>query len=306
VTGRIWLQPFTLRECEAFYHDRNIEMTRYQMLESYMIFGGVPYYLDLFDRAYGFTHNVDQLCFKTGAPLANEYMELYCSLFGNAEMHIQIVETLASKQTAMTRKEIVSKGGLREGGHLSTSLRDLELCGFIEKYADFTRPQNGAYFRLSDSFTLFSLRYMKNNMAKDEYYWTNYLDDGAHRDWCGRSFEGLCLNHLPQIKKKLGISGVSTNVTAWRSGKRSPGAQIDLVIARKDGVINLCEMKYTKHPYKIDKGVADSLEKKKSVFIEETGIKDAIHITMVTTYGLVRSGYFGIAQSEVTMDDLFE
>jgi hypothetical protein len=115
----------------------------------------------------------------------------------------------------------------------------------------------------------------------------------------------VCRSHLRQIKTKLGIVGVSTNVTSWRSKGSANAAQIDLLIDRRDGVINICEMKYAKHPFLIDKACAEALERKKSLFLSETKSRSAIHITMVTTYGLSEKGYRSIAQSEIVMDDLF-
>jgi hypothetical protein len=146
---------------------------------------------------------------------------------------------------------------------------------------------------------------MKNNNTKDEYFWTNYNEDGGYRAWSGYTFELVCRSHLRQLKQSLGISGVSTSVSSWRSKEMTPKAQIDLVIARRDGVINLCEMKYTKHPYTIDKAEAEALERKKNAFAAETETRSALHITMVTTYGLEQKGYFSLAQSQITMDDLF-
>jgi AAA+ ATPase superfamily predicted ATPase len=305
VTGRIYLSPFTLGECEEFFKSRGIEITRYQMLESYMVFGGIPFYLNMFDRGLSFSQNVDRLCFNSVAPLRDEYQELYHSLFSRPQRHLCVVETLAGSADGMTRNEIALASGLTANGHLTEVLSELEQCDFIERYADFTRPKNGAYYYLKDPFTLFYLRYMKNNNTKDEYFWTNYSEDGGHRAWSGYAFEFVCRNHLRQIKQSLGISGVSTSASSWRSKETVPGAQIDLVVARRDGVINLCEIKYTKHPYTIGKTEAEALERKKNAFATETGTRSALHITMVTTYGLEQKGYFSLAQSQITMDDLF-
>ena len=108
-----------------------------------------------------------------------------------------------------------------------------------------------------------------------------------------------------RIKRKLGISGISTNVFAWRSKTHAPGAQIDLLIARRDGVINLCEMKYTLHPYTVTIEQDRDLQNKKMAFISETETRCAIHVTMVTTYGLTGKGYRASVQSEIMLDDLF-
>ncbi|MDR0490786.1 MAG: ATP-binding protein [Oscillospiraceae bacterium] len=305
VTGRIYLAPFSIGECEEFFKSRNVEITRYHLAECYMIFGGIPYYLNLFDRGLSFSQNVDKLCFAATAPLRNEFEELYMSLFNNPRRHIAIVEALAKKNSGLNRNEICESDGLQPNGHLTQALDELEQCDFIEKFIDFTKEKNGAYYYLKDPFTLFYLRYIKDNHTKDEYFWTNYYDDGGHRAWSGYAFEQLCRMHVKQIKAKLGIPGVSTSMASWRSKESVPGAQIDLLISRKDGVINLCEMKYSKHPYEIKKADADTLERKRSVFLMETGVKHAIHITMITTYGLAKKGYYGIVQSEITMDDLF-
>jgi len=271
-----------------------------------MIFGGIPYYLDLFGGDISFPQNVDRLCFADKAPLRYEFEELYRSLFKNPGMHIAIVESLSKKNSGMNKTELCKAGGLLQNGHLTAALKELEQCDFIENYADFTKPKNGSYYYLKDPFSLFYLRYMKDNYTKDEYFWTNYQEDGGHRAWCGYSFENLCRMHLRQMKDKLGILGVSTMTTSWRSKESAPAAQIDLLINRRDGVINLCEMKYTKHPYTISKAEAAELERKKSAFRQETGTRSAIHITMVTTWGLEKKGYHTMAQSEITLNDLFK
>jgi hypothetical protein len=249
--------------------------------------------------------NVDRLCFVKGAPLKNEYDELYMSLFKNYERHMKIVEVLSKKKSGMTRDEIIKASGIPAGGHLSAALAELAQCGFIDIYNDFTRKKNGAYYRLVDSFTLFYLRFMYGNNSKDEYFWTNYIEDGGHRAWSGFAFEQICMLHISQIKMKLGIAGVSTKIMSWRSSESSPGAQIDLLIERNDGVINVCEMKYTKHPYSINRTEDEKLHQRMTVFAEETKCKEALHLTMITTYGISKNGYCGSVQSEITMDNLF-
>ena len=305
ITGRINLAPFSLGECEDFFKERGIVMNRYQIAELYMIFGGIPYYLNMLKKNLGPTQNVDQLLFAADAPLKNEFKEVYSSLFRSSDRHINIVTELFKKKSGMTRDELITAAKIPSGGNLTKSLRELEQCGFIEKYSNFTKGKNNAYYRLIDPFSLFSLKYVNNNNTKDEYYWTNLIDDGGRRAWSGHAFEQLCLLHIKQIKQKLGISGISTEIFSWKSKMSSPGAQIDLLIARKDGVINLCEMKYSIHPYTISKEYDQTLQQKRIAFATETNTRHALHITFVSTYGLSEKGYRASVQSEVTLDDLF-
>jgi len=147
---------------------------------------------------------------------------------------------------------------------------------------------------------------MKDNNRKDEHFWVGNMDDGSRNAWRGHAFELLCRIHLKQIKKALGISGVSTETSSWRSSHSKPGTQVDLVIRRKDRITNLCEMKCTNKTFVITKEYSDVLHNKKVAFIKETGIQYGIHLTMITTYGISRTGYIGSINSEVTMDDLFD
>jgi AAA+ ATPase superfamily predicted ATPase len=305
ITGRIWLAPFTLAESEAFFDSIGVVMNRHQMAESHMIFGGIPFYLNMFDKKFGLTQNVDKLLFTSNAPLRNEFNEVYSSLFRSSERHMKIVRTLAQTKSGKTRDEIIETSGIPGGGNLTKTLNELEQCGFIERYNDFTKQKNSAYYRLIDPFSLFWLKYVSENHSKDEYYWTNLIDDGGRRAWSGHAFEMLCLRHLPQIKRKLGISGISTEAFSWKSKKMKPGAQIDLIISRKDGVLNLCEMKYSLHPITLSANDEKNLQNKRIAFLSETGANKAIHITLVSTYGLAEAGYRASVQSEVTIDDLF-
>ena len=270
-----------------------------------MILGGIPYYLNMHEKSLGPTQNVDRLLFADNAPLKNEFNEVYRSLFRASGRHISIVGVLSKTKAGMTRDEIIKASKIPGGGNLTKTLEELEQCGFIEKYSDFTKKKNNAYYRLIDPFSLFWLKYVENNNTKDEYYWTNLIDDGGRRAWSGHAFEQLCLLHVAEIKRKLGVSGISTEVFSWRSKETDPGAQIDLLIARKDGVINLCEMKHMLHPYTISKKYDQDLQHKRTAFLGETGTRCAIHITMVTTYELTEKGYRASVQSEVRLDDLF-
>ncbi|MGM9759756.1 MAG: hypothetical protein ACI30I_06530 [Parabacteroides sp.] len=123
------------------------------------------------------------------------------------------------------------------------------------------------------------------------------------------SFERVCLWHISQIKQRLGISGILTNEYTWRClpdqkpGRK--GTQIDLLIDRSDGIIDICEMKYSKEAYSISEAYERELISRKSTFREVTHTTRAIHTVLVTTCGLVRNAHIGEVQNEVVLDDLF-
>jgi hypothetical protein len=306
VTRRMYLAPFTLAECEEFYASKGVVYNRQQIVESYMIFGGIPYYMDQVERHLSLPQNVDRLCFRSGGALTGEYDALYSSLYEYPEKHMHIVNALSKKSMGLTRSQIIDTARLTNSGALTKTLTELEDCGFIRKYYGYGKKNRDAVYQLIDFFSLFYLKYMHDKKHIDEDFRLSNLQSGQINAWRGYAFEQVCLYHVNQIKKALGISGVSSSVYSWRSKVAEPGAQIDLVIDRRDGIINLCEMKYSDHEYTITKKYDDELRHKRSAFYSETKTRKALHNTFVTTYGLTRNAYWGNVQSEVSMDDLFE
>jgi AAA+ ATPase superfamily predicted ATPase len=304
VTRRMYLEPFTLGECEDFYRDNHIVMSRHEITESYMILGGIPYYMDLMEKKFSLAQNIDMLCFTKKGALREEFSSLYASLFKRPENHMTVVEILAKKAKGMTREEIVKISKL-QGGNLTKTLEELELCGFIRSYNTFNKKVKNKLYQLVDFYTLFYFNYIYRNKYGNEHFWETFIGSAKHRAWSGYAFEQVCLAHVKQIKQKLGISGVLTNVASWRSQNSEQGAQIDLVIERKDNVINLCEMKYANTEFVIDKKYEYNLRNKREAFINETKTRKTVHLTMITTYGVKRNEYSGLIQSEVKMNDLF-
>jgi len=305
VTRELWLEPFSLGECEQYYRAMGIELNRMQITQLYMVYGGVPYYMDYAERGLSAEQIIDKMFFAKHAPLANEYQNLYRSLFRKPEKHIKVVEVLGKSGRGMTQKELLTALDVKPGGSTTKVLDELEQCGFVRRYRDFTKSKRGQYYQLSDFYTLFYLKYLKGRGEPDAQYWQNMSHKGASYAWNGLAFERVCIAHLSQIKQRLGISGVSTESSAWRSRYAEPGAQIDLIINREDRIINLCEMKFTSKPFKIDKAYDEELIYKRETFREETGLNEALHITMVTSSGLASSSFMGSVQSQVCLDDLF-
>ncbi len=266
-----------------------------------MILGGTPLYLQMLERNLSLTQNIDNLFFIQGAPLAREYDFLFRSLFNEATIYRQIIETLASKTIGMTRKEIMTVAKIEDGGVLTKALRNLNDCDFIRQYTAFGKSERGTIYQLTDLFSLFHLRYVKGYRGQDEHHWQNMIDSPARRVWSGYSFEQLCLHHIRQIKQKLGITGVQSDVCAWKG----EGGQIDLLIDRRDQTINLCEMKFAQGEFEITKQYDSHLRERAESFRSATKTRKALHQTFVTTYGVKKNMYSGNIQSEIRLDDLF-
>ena len=254
-------------------------------------------------RRLSLAQNINELCFKEYGYLHNEYYNLFHSLYDKPEKHMAILEALARNKDGMIRSELSKEKEIGGGSILTKDLRELEECGFIRRFSNFSKGESESLYQLIDPFTLFSIRFIQNKKFDS---WNEYINSPGFNSWRGNSFEIVCLNHIDQIKTSLGISGIETNEFAWRSTKAEKGAQIDLIISRKDGVINLCEMKYTNKEYSLDADEYEKIQNRMVQFQKETGAKEAIHITLICGNGYKQSKYSGIVQNLILGDDLFD
>jgi len=308
LTAQIWLQPFCLAECEMYVKARQLPMSRDQILEMYMIGGGVPYYWSLLRRELSLPLNIDSIFFAPDAPLANEFEYLYSSLFTRPEPYIRAIDILGHNKEGMSFSEIQQEIGLELGGSLTTVLKDLESCGFIRSFRSFGKKKNGTMFQLIDSFSLFHFKFLADK-STDTHYWSHKYNSPGVNSWRGLAFERVCLWHIPQIKQALGISGIHTEYSSWKcktdEEKGVNGAQIDLVIDRADKMITICEMKYHDKVYAMTKRDYESLRSKIESFRTVTKTRKGISLAMVTANGISRSAYSSNVDISITYEDLF-
>ena len=305
LTCEIKLTPFSLAECECFMQENNIRFSRYDIVQSYMIFGGIPYYLDALDERMSLAQNVDRLFFSKSARFQDEYDRLFSSVFSNPETMKTIVELLNTRRCGYTRKEISAFPNVPTGGALTKCLKALEGSDFIEKYVPFGLGKRKAHYKLTDPFCLFYLHFVAGKHRKDEQFWTHNQATQAVVSWRGFAFENVCFQHISQIKKALGISGVRSSQSAWILRGDDKNMQIDLLIERDDNVINACEIKFYSDAFSVDKKYYRELQGRQEILIKRISPKIAVYQTLISTYGLKQNEYSSIFSQTVIMDDLF-
>ena len=233
---------------------------------------------------------------------------MYNALFNKPDQYIRIIEALSKVSQGITRDELCKRSGIAPSGNLSRKLEELEDSGFIRKYIPFGYQKRNCLYQLMDNYTLFYFKFIKSK-SYDENYWKSKVNSPEISAWSSVAFERVCLEHILQIKRALGISGVFTEVNAWQCNPDPDqgihGSQIDLLIVRKDQIINLCEMKYSETDFYADAAFDRAQKIKISDFQKKTATKYAVHPTLITTYGLTNNAYSGEIQSVITADELF-
>lgn len=306
VTHEIHLRPFTLRETEQYLVSRNFQWERMSVLKTYMALGGIPYYLGLLRSDQSFALNMDRLFFSENEELRREYRRLYSTLFNSPEPYMAIVGELAKCGSGLTRTEICEKIKVGSSGDVSDKLDDLVCCDIIRKCVvrDKTLKKNSAIYQLADFYSLFYHTFIPKAEAETNY-WVNHIGTPEVNTWYGLCFEKVCMAHVSQIKQALHIDRIATKFYSWRSKRTTPKAQIDMVLQRADGVTNIMEMKFSESEYSHDKEESDKLRRRIEAFREETGAKEALWPTLVTTYGLRQGTHSSDFISVLTLDDLF-
>ena len=306
-THQIYIAPFTLAESQQYFKANGFGYRAKEIAECQMVMGGVAYYYSLMHPSESVAQNIDRLFFAANGELRDEFSNLYRSLFKKAGSHIAIVTALATRGMGLTRKSILEHTGLNNNKKFTTTLEELEKCGFIRSYVPFGDTKRDVLYQLIDAFTLFVFRYGHENKYQDESFWTSSLNSARHRAWCGLAFEMLCLNHIKQIKRALGIAGVQSRACCWIGKPKDggQGAQIDLLIDRADQTVNLCEMKFARAEYELTKSDVEDLDNKLDTFITRTKTRKSIMLTMITSFGLKNNKYSGEIQKQITLDDLF-
>ncbi len=308
-TSQIRLKPFTLAETKHYLVSKKIDLPDFQIAQVYMAIGGVPHYLQRLERGQSAAQQIDRLCFQKDGLLTGEFPNLYRALFENSDQHETIVRALAKKRTGLNRTELTDTTGLPSGGTLTKILSELSESGFIREMPAHNSARKNSVWRLTDEYSLFYLTWIEPNHMTGKNVWLTKSSGQKWKSWCGYAFENLCLSHVPQIKKALGISGVLSEEAAWQFTPSSPdeqGAQIDLLIDRNDQTINICEMKFTEAPFVIDKRYADELQNKLTVFRQRAKTNKALFLTLVTAAGVKPNSYSqNLVANEVELAQLF-
>ena len=307
VTYTLKLFPFSLKECEEYFLSQNIIFSKYDIVQAYMILGGIPYYLGYLRADLSLAQNIDELFFSERPILDGEYDRLFNSIFSNPEKAKKIVEFLHTRNKGYTRKEISKGTGIPSGSELTKFLNSVVASDFAIKYISFGDGKRDECYKLTDPFCLFYLHFLKGKNKTGTNFWQNNMNSAPINSWRGISFENVCFQHIRQIKHTLAIEGIESNQSAWtKTGDdASSGAQIDLIIDRADNVINLCEIKFYSEEYTVDKAYEMQIRHRNNLIQKLIPKKKSLRNTLITTYGLHTNAYSGIFTNVITLDDLF-
>jgi hypothetical protein len=288
------LAPLTLPETrEGFFRGRSFP----EALEGYLALGGIPQYLEMLDPALSLRLNLQQLCFRKGGFLVEEFDRIFVSHFGRVPYYRRIVEFLAGARCA-TREDIARRIGAHPGGRLSAYLDELAAAGFVETYAPVGRPPSSRLHRcrLSDPYLRFYFRFIAPRRARlasraGALALHEALPERAYDAWRGLAFEDLCRRHAALIADHLRFSAVAYESGSWfRRGLAGGGVQVDLLFLRADRVATLCEVRFRE---RVGREVIPEVERKAQALARPGWTVEKVLLTVTPpSPDLLREGYF--------------
>jgi len=318
ITGRICLKPFTLQETQEYLKFREISLSHQQVLELYMVMGGIPHYLKSISKGLSAVQNINKICFTKDGLLLDEFPKLYASLYKDSEIHIKLIRLIANHKQGISINEILKQDkSLSSGGRLCKRLLELEAAGFIHGLIPYGNKKKGVFYRILDEYTYFYLRWIEPfsetsyHLEEDPAYWEKVSQTPIWYNWIGYTFESICFKHIDKIRRALGIDKIISKVGSWRyvpgPSDSYRGAQIDLLFDRADRVITIVEIKSSFDKFSIDKAYAENLKNKVTVYRNQTKTKKQIFIAIISIYGLAKNEYSEeLVTNEITLKDLFD
>lgn len=316
ITQLIELKPFDLSGIKEFLNYKGIKLNNNQILQIYMVAGGIPHYINHIKRGLSATQNIDLLCFHKDGILFKEFNNLFAALFDESGIYSDIIRIIAKHHYGISQAELLKQiGETARGGSMVARLKDLENAGFIVSFIPYKHKQKGIYYRIFDEYILFYLCWIEpisktiQKLEELDNYWETKADSAAWKSWAGYAFESICYKHIANIRKALKISP-DAKVGSWcftpRKHHKEEGAQIDLLFDRNDGTITLCEIKYSKEPFVIDKQCAKDLMRKVNVFKSKTRTTKQIFVAMVSSSGIRPTMYSEeLITNVITLDNIF-
>jgi len=238
-TAQILLQPFGFREAAGFHPG----YSRVDRARTYMLCGGVPYYLRLFSDRQSVEMNIAAGVLDEHAPLHREPDFLLREELEGIESYYAILLAVASGQTAAP--DIARLSQVRPGS-IHYYLKQLIELGYLTRRYPLTdtRPsRKDVRYDLGDPF----LRFWFHFVYPDQSQLRLLGPERVLRQrivprldaYLGHCFERLCREALPLLYAREGVEAALEIGEYW-----SRSTQIDVVGLRDDGWTDLGECKW--------------------------------------------------------------
>lgn len=236
-------------ESSLFYPEYSAE----QKLETYSVFGGVPYYNQFVDTKLSVRENIINLILKKNGRLSGgpeSSIEQEISKMNNAN---EVFVAIAKGKCKFS--DILAKSNVSSSPALANILGRLQAMDVIVKNSPINdETEKKSKYRISDRFTLFYYKYIftKKSMLASmsaEMFWEEFIEDDFNKDFVPRAYEVIARQFL--VRKNMAglLSPILYKVGTYYydNKKNHTNGEFDVVTLNKNGY-DFYEVKYTEKP----------------------------------------------------------
>ena len=301
------LREFSLNEAQKLLEGRSHR----EIMDAYLTVGGIPEYLKRINKHSSIQIGLCEESFKKNSYFSNEKKRIFISSFATNVHYQEIIDYLSQVKFA-SKKDLEKNLHIKGGGNLTNLLKDLEMCGFIERYLPYQvdSKSNLVRYCISDSYLRFYFKFISpffERIQQGDYSHLplHALNKESYQKWLGFSFERFCRQHSLIIASIIGFSAVRYKSGVFfnrTTSKEQLGYQIDLVFDRADEVLTICEIKYTHG--KTGTEVIEEFEKKLYQLpdLKSKTIEKVLISASGATDALLARAYF---DRIITLEDIF-
>ncbi len=209
-TAELELKPLNYLEAREFYPNYD----NLDALKAYLILGGTPMYLSLFDDKLSLKDNIIKNIVNSTGFLFNEVETLLRTEFKEITLYFNILKIINYKK--LNLNDISSKV-YEDNAKVGKYLNILIKLNFVNKYIPVGEKENkrNAMYGISDNYFSFYFTFIApnlntlNGLMDSNTFYDNYLNINNLNNFFGPRFELVCKDYikmavynkkLPQIK----------------------------------------------------------------------------------------------------------
>jgi AAA+ ATPase superfamily predicted ATPase len=236
-TATIDLPPLSLEDAQKLYPACEPD----EIIQSWGVFGGTPYYLQALDQEKSLSENIQSLILSEHGVLHNEPEFLLRTEFGIREPQTYYTVLRAIATGKRQANEIASFAGI-DSNALGSYLAKLRRLRLVERDIPVTANPNAtrkSRYRLKEPLFRFWFRYVYGQSGElaqlgSEAY--EEVVEPTFSRYMGSMFEQVCQNALPELVPKT-----YRGIGYWWHQQH----EIDVVGLASDGTLVTGECKYT-------------------------------------------------------------
>jgi predicted AAA+ superfamily ATPase len=267
VTAKIHMRALDLTQSSHFMSGKGMDVSHNDAFRIYSVLGGIPYYLDALDPKLGANENLYNLLVRKEGLLyaGTEYEQIFRYLFVHDASYMRVVDTLVDKKYGLSSQQLARaiERSDAPSGNLRNILKNLEYSDLVDRRATFLNRSKGARFFVTDPYIRFVSHWLKDASVTSYGAFNRILSSQGYAAWQGFDFELIAFKNCHLLAAMLGISGISVEPYIYY---QDDGVQIDLLLARGDRTITLCEAKSSDVEYEpTEKDVLRFQARKRSI-----------------------------------------